>query len=217
MILFFSALLYTVHTTYSDKGIKNQCLALWWWLSWNPNRTQLWQPFKLSMCGFTTLLLSVLFCTSDPGFLGFCTLVSMLRWIRGQSIQVSGTMPPRKKRTFYPGQVKGEGGVTPVAVEAEINMENSILWRHPGDQDIGEAWFICVGGRRAWIVLATWVNESFLYSPEICQIDSNWSCCKAVERLQNIKEVLGARLPQRLRLLWFKHFFQSMQIQKWIK
>lgn len=92
---------------------------------------------------FTTLPLLVLFCTSDWGLLGFCTLLHMLRWIRGQSIQVWRTMPLWKK-SFSPGRVKGEGGVTPlVAVEAEGNMENSILWRHPKEEDVGALIYFC--------------------------------------------------------------------------
>lgn len=41
------------------------------------------------------------------------------------------------KKSFSVGQVKGEGSITPVAVEAETNTENSILWRHPKEEDIG--------------------------------------------------------------------------------
>lgn len=89
-----------------------------------------------------------------PVFLGFCTQVHMLRWIRGQSIQVWQQYTSGKKG-FSPGQVKGAGGVTPlVAVEAETNMENSILWRHPKEEDVGGPWFISVGAWRAWIALA---------------------------------------------------------------
>lgn len=106
------------------------------------------------MYDFTTLPLLVLFCASDPGFLGFCTLLHMLRWIRGQSIQVLGTMPLWKKE-FLPGSGQGRGRCHPlVAVEAESNMENSILWRHPTEEDVGGAWFISVGAQRAWIVVA---------------------------------------------------------------
>lgn len=46
---------------------------------------------------FTTLPLLVLFCASDWGLLGFCTLLHILRWIRGQSIQVWRTIPLWKR------------------------------------------------------------------------------------------------------------------------
>lgn len=52
-----------------------------------------------------------------------------------ESIQVLGTIPFRGGGVSL-GQVKG-GWVAPrVAVEAESNMENSMLWRQPEEEDI---------------------------------------------------------------------------------
>lgn len=53
-----------------------------------------------------------------------------------ESIQVLGTIPFREGGGVSLGQVKG-GWVAPrVAVEAESNMENSMLWRQPEEEDI---------------------------------------------------------------------------------
>lgn len=73
------------------------------------------------------------------GSFGFSSLLHMLRWIRGQSIQELETIPllGEKKKVFSPGRVKGEGGVTPlVAVESEGNMKNLILWRQRQEDDV---------------------------------------------------------------------------------
>lgn len=52
--------------------------------------------------------------TQTPASLAFVHYYTCWGWIRGQSIQVWGTIPPwKKKKSFSPGQVKGEGGVTP--------------------------------------------------------------------------------------------------------
>lgn len=60
-----------------------------------------------------------------------------------------------EKKKFLPGSGHGGRAVSfPVAVEAESNMENSILWRHPEEEDVGGAWFISVGAGRGWIVAA---------------------------------------------------------------
>lgn len=43
-----------------------------------------------------------------------------------------------EKKEFLPGSGQGGGRChPPVAVEAESNMENSILWRQPKEEDTG--------------------------------------------------------------------------------
>lgn len=90
-----------------------------------------------------------------PVFLGFCTQLHMLRWIRGQSIQVLATIPQWKKR------------VSPqVRSKERVVLPPWLLWRlrltwktqfsdvTPKEEDVGGAWFISVGAWRAWIALA---------------------------------------------------------------
>ena len=47
-------------------------------------------------------------------------------------------LPLQKEKELLGGSGQGGRAVSPrVAVEAESNMENSILWRHQEEEDIG--------------------------------------------------------------------------------
>lgn len=59
----------------------------------------------------------------------------MPRWVSGVHSSAGNNTLQRGGGVSL-GQVKG-GGVAPrVAVEAESNMENSMLWRQPEEEDI---------------------------------------------------------------------------------
>lgn len=106
------------------------------------------------MYDFTAMPQLVLFCTWHPGFLGFCTLLHMLRWIRGQSIQVLGTILLWKKRVS-PRVRSGERVVSPpwLLWKLRVTLKTQFPDVIPRRKMLG-AWFISAGAQRAWIVFA---------------------------------------------------------------
>lgn len=112
------------------------------------------QPLQFyTYCSATVSGRVVLFSNRTQAPWAFCVPFHMLGWIRGRPIQVLWEQYPKGEKKVSPkGQVRvgGEGGMgpstppsPPVAVEAERNMENSLVWRHCWD-----TWFIGVGARR---------------------------------------------------------------------
>lgn len=118
------------------KVIKKQCFSGCCGFT---NRTYCPIPSPFSSTCMTLRLCPCWFCSAPrtPASLAFVHYCTCWDELEGNPFKCWEQCPCGKK-SFSPGRVKGEGGVTPlVAVEAESNMENSILWRHPKEEDVG--------------------------------------------------------------------------------
>lgn len=90
----------------------------------------------------------------SPAFLAFEHLYTCWDELEDNPFKCQEQYPSGNKK-FLPRSGQGRGWCCPpVAVEAETNMENSILWRQREEEDVGGSWFISVGVRKAWIAVA---------------------------------------------------------------
>lgn len=89
----------------------------------------------------------------SPAFLAFVHWYTCWDELEDNPFKCREQYPSGNKK-FLPRSGQGRGRCCPpVAVEAETNMENSILWRQREEEDVGGSWFISVGVRKAWIAV----------------------------------------------------------------